>query len=253
MNTDLIKANLNLYAVLQNLEDLVKLDPDMAALTKKWNVSIQFAVRNGPTAYLEFRDGACRHAMGAHPGPSVKLYFTSPKHLNLMFDGKGNPIPLKGFTRLGFLKNEFSKLTDRMEHYLKPKNGQIEDAAYIKINTILTLYTAAHAIKVLGQLDPVCKKVASHIPAGTLQMAILPEGPYVNITFGKDSITVAKGVVANPSAKMTFTSLEVANKLLNGKLDGFLAVAQGNVVLQGIIPIIDNVNLILDRVEGYLK
>lgn len=253
MSTDLIKAHLNLYAVLQNLEDLVKLDPDMAALTKNWDVSIQFSVRNGPTAYLEFRDGACRHAMGAHPGPSIKLYFISPKHLNDMFDGKGNPIPLKGFTRLGFLKNEFSKLTDRMEHYLKPKNGQSEDPAYIKINTILTLHTAAHAVKVLAQLDPVCKKVADHIPTGTLQMEVLPEGPYVNIAFGKDTISVAKGVAENPSAKMTFKNLDVAHKLLNGKLDGFLAVAQGNMLLQGIIPIIDNVNLILDRVEGYLK
>ena len=253
MDRDLIKAHLNLYAVLQNLEDLVKLDPEMAALTKTWDVSIQFAVRNGPSAYLEFRDGACRHGMGAHPGPSVKLYFTSPKHLNDMFDGKGNPIPLKGFTKLGFLKNQFSKLTDRMAHYLKPANGEAAEAAYVKINTILTLYTAAHAVKVLGQMDAVCMTVASHIPAGTLQMEVLPDGPYANIVFAGDDIRVAKGVAPNPSAKMTFKSLDIAHKLLNGQLDGFLGVAQGNVLLQGIIPMIDGVNLILDRVEGYLK
>jgi hypothetical protein len=44
----------------------------------------------------------------------------------------------------------------------------------------------------------------------------------------------------------------VANALLAGKLDAFLAVASGDVLLQGQLPLIDGVNLILDRVPAYL-
>ncbi len=54
-------------------------------------------------------------------------------------------------------------------------------------------------------------------------------------------------------AKMAFKNLRVVNALLNGKLDGFLAVANGDVVLQGQLPMIDNLNLILDRVPRYLS
>ena len=70
MDRDLIVAHLNLYAVLQNLEDLVKLDEEMAALTKDWKIVIQFLVRKGPEAYVEFDNGQCRHGAGRHPSPT---------------------------------------------------------------------------------------------------------------------------------------------------------------------------------------
>ena len=53
-------------------------------------------------------------------------------------------------------------------------------------------------------------------------------------------------------AKMAFKNLQVANALLTGKMDGFLAVANGDVVLLGQLPMVDNLNLILDRVPRYL-
>lgn len=250
--SDLIKAHLNLYAVLQNLEDLVKLDAEMAQLTQNWDISIQFSVRNGPEAYVEFKNGVCRHGRGAHPNPSVKLFFLSAGHLNRMFDGKGTPIPLKGFTRLGFLQREFDKLTKRLEYYLKPQVPAPSAPEYIQINTVLTMYTAAYAVRELALLEPTCQKVAKSTPAGIFQMGVLPNGPYAHLIFGKDTLEARKGTAAAPTATMTIKDLPTANQLLGGKLDAFKAVGQGDVQLQGMIPIIDNVGLILDRVESYL-
>jgi hypothetical protein len=51
---------------------------------------------------------------------------------------------------------------------------------------------------------------------------------------------------------MTFDSLDTASALLSGQLDGFLAVTEGKLRLRGQLPMVDNVNLILDRVEKYL-
>ena len=59
----------------------------------------------------------------------------SEAHLNKMFDGNSNPIPLKGFTKLGFLDKEFSKVTDKLEYYLKPTPELLEDPNYLNINT----------------------------------------------------------------------------------------------------------------------
>ena len=248
----MIKAYLNLHAVLQNLEDLVKLDGQMAQLIKDWELTIDFVVRHGPSAFLEFKNGACRHGAAAHERPTIRLYFTSVEHLNRMFDGKATPIPLKGFLRLGFLKREFSQLTDRLTYYLRPELAKSGDANYLKLNTILTLQTALYAVKVLTMLEPTSKKIAAHIPAGALQVEVLPGGACLHLVFGKDGISVAKGPAERPMAKMAFKDLQAANALLTGKLDGFLAVANGDVVLRGQLPMVDSVNLILDRVPRYL-
>lgn len=252
MDKDLILAHLNLYAVLQNLEELVSLDAEMAALARDWSISIQFSVRNGPSACLDFAEGRCKHSAAPHSRPAIRLFFTSPQHLNRMFEGKANPIPLRGFTHLGFLKKDFSRLTDRLAYYLKPENGRLADESYLKTNTTLTLYTAAYAVKELALLEPTCKKVASSIPLGTLQIGILPDGPNVHLDFKKDGIGVGKGAADGPMATMMFRDMQVANALLNGRLDAFQAVADGDVLLRGIIPMIDNVGLILDRVPVYL-
>jgi len=253
MSNELLKAHLNLFAVLQNLEDLVKLDAEMAELTRSWDVSIQFSVRQGPRAYLVFKIGACTHGAGTHSSPSIKLYFASPGHLNRMFDGKATPIPLKGITKLGFLQKESSKLTDRLAYYLKPGSGTRQDEQYARVNTILTLQTGLYAVPELALLEPTCRRIAAHIPPGALQITVLPDGPHIHLVFGKDTIRGGKRAIEKPMAKMTFRNLQVANDLLTGKSDAFLSVASGDLLLQGQIPMIDNLNLILDRVPAYLS
>ena len=255
MNDDLIKAHLNLYAVLQNLEDLVQLDAKMTQLTTDWDISIQFSVRNGPAAHIAFQGGGCTHGVGQHPKPAVKLFFTSPKHLNDMFAGTASPIPLKGFTRLGFLKSEFPKLTDRLSFYLKPAEQAAEaitGAPYRKISTILTLHTAAYAVKVLAQLEPASQQIAASIPTGALELSVLPDGPHAHVVFNGRSVSAGKTPVERPMAKMLFRDLDAANDLLSGRVDSFRAVAQGDTMLRGQIPIIDGVGLILDRIGQYL-
>lgn len=253
MDLELIRARLNLHALLQNFEELVRLDKDMASFVRDWNVSIQFSVLNGPHAHLSFQNGACKHGLGTHPNPDIRLFFVSPHHLNKMFAGTGTPIPLKGFSRLGFLQKDFTKLTERLEFYLKPERGRPEDPEYRKINTTLTLNTAVYAIKELALLEPTCMAIAAHTPPGTLQIGVLPEGPYAHLTLSKEAITVTKSSHASPTATMTFRDVESANGLFTGQLDAFQAVAEQSLVLRGMIPMVDNIGLILDRVEHYLK
>ncbi|HNT88150.1 MAG TPA: hypothetical protein PKL84_09830, partial [Candidatus Hydrogenedentes bacterium] len=126
------------------------------------------------------------------------------------------------------------------------------DPDFKRVNTTLTLYTAVHAVRELALLDPACKKVATHTPAGVLQISVLPDGPDVSVTIGPGAWTVAKGKAAAPTAMMTFRDMDVAHALLNNQLDSFRAVGEGKVMLRGMLPIIDNVGLILDRVAGYL-
>jgi len=252
MSYDLIKANLNLYAVLQNLEDLVAFDPEIAQMAKDWNISIQFIVKNGPKAFIEFKDGVCTHGRGKYKRPSVKLFLPSPSGLNKMMDGEGGPIPLKGFTKLGFLLKDFPKVTDKLEYYLKPTDELLKDKNYLNLNTQMTMNTAAFAIREIGLLDPMVKGVASHIRNGTVLLNVLPNGPAVNITFKDGDIIPAKGKVDKPMAMLTFKNIKVASDFLNGKSDAFTAIASGDVLIKGQTGMMDGISLILDRIPHYL-
>ena len=177
MVDELVKAHLNLYAVLQNMEELVAHDTATVEVARDWHITIQFSVRNGPAGFLEFKNGVCRFGKGQHASPSVRLFFTSPAHFNRMMDGKGNPIPLKGFTRIGFLTKEFPKATDRLEYFLTPTDELLTDPQYLALNTRMTLNTAAFAVVELARYDRIGRLNAAHIMNGGVLMKILPEGP----------------------------------------------------------------------------
>jgi hypothetical protein len=252
MSDAFVKANLNLYAVLRNLEDLPGLDPSIAAVIRSWDIAIQFTVMRGPKGYLVFKDGTCVFGEGAHPSPDVSLFFTSPAHFNKMMDGKSSPIPLKGLSRLKFLMKEFPKVTDRLEYYLKPDAEKMNDPAYLNINTTFTLNTAVFAVRELAVHDPVGKLNAAHIMNGTVLFDVLPDGPRVFLTFHDGTISATKGRPDKPLAIMQFRDLKSANDLLNNVSDPFTAVACGDVLLRGRIGMIDSINQILDRVAHYL-
>ena len=253
MDFNLIKANLNLYAVIKNLEDLTEYDVEMKNLIREWNLSIQFIVRKGPGAYIEFKNGKCSVGQGRYKRPSIILYFNSPQHLNKMFDGTASPIPLRGLSKIGFLTKEFPKLTDRLTYYLKPSDELLNDSEFMKINTIMLLNTAAFAIPWISKNDETGRAVSSHIPDGIVELKILPDFHSVNITFSREGISTRKGNAVRPSAVMAMKNIKIANAFLNGKTDPFTAIASGDVLIKGIIPMLDAMSILLDRIPEYIS
>jgi hypothetical protein len=253
MSVQMIKANLNLYAVLRNLEDLVSHDPETASRVKDWHTSIAFRVLAGPKAYVEFKDGGCTVGQGRSRSPSVLLFFTSPAHLNRMMDGKANPIPLKGFTKLGFLKKDFTQVTDKLAYYLKPTDELLKDPHYLELNTRLTLCTAAFAVKEIGRHDPIGKLATGRAGNGVVNMKILPDGPAVHVLFHDGDIHAGRGEADTPAALMYMKDSKVANAFLNNKTDPFTAIASGEVIIKGRIPLLESLSLILDRIPHYLS
>lgn len=253
MNYQSTLAALNLQAVLPNLEDLVRHDSSAADIAGKRDIRIQFLVRNGPTACVEFKSGTCKVTSGKQADADVKLFFTSCDHLNKMFKNQSNPIPIKGFTKLGFLTKEFTQITRRMEHFLTPDDKLLEQADYMAVNTLLTLNTAARAICIIIQDDPAAKNVAAAIPDGTIMLKVLPEGPAASVSFQNRQATMIPEAVEKPSAIMLMKDLKTANDLLNQKLDAFSAIALGDIMIWGQTPMIDCLDLILDRIPHYLQ
>lgn len=251
MSYQVIRAGINLYAIFKNLEDLLEIDESCRSLIERRNLSIQFLVKKGPRAWVKFSEGKCTVGQGRMKRPSVVLWFTSPEHLNRMFDGETNPVPLKGFTKLGFLQKEFIQITKKLEYYLKPEDLENPDDAYLEINTRFTLTVAAFSLPVIAEYDKRAKITASHLGDGNIQLTVLPDGPAVYLRIRNGVIEASKGKIAKPDAVMEMRDSKIANAFLNGKLNSFKAIAGGEVMIKGQTPLLDNLSLMLDKVEYY--
>lgn len=258
MSHDDVRARLNLLAVLPNLEDVVRDDPEMRALVSAARLTIRFSVAGGPSTSVRFADGVCTvgpdigPGAAGGPGPTVRLAFTSAAHLNRMFDGASQPIPLWGFNRLGFLKKEFTELSDRMAYYLTPSDELLAHPGYLAMNTLLTLNTAAFAVPVLLAHDPECMPLLHGLTQGTVVIKVLPHGPAASLVCGATGVIPVKGELPHPSALVLLRDLPTASDFLGGKLDVFAAAVTGEVQIWGRIAMVDTLGLVLDRVPKYL-
>lgn len=183
----------------------------------------------------------------------IKLYFKSPDHFNKMIQGTANPIPLKGLSKINFLKNEFVSLTTKLEYYLKPSDELLKNPGYSKINTILTAYTAFFALSEIGNNDKIGKLNASRIPDGTIGISVLNGGPAISLIASCGKLTTKKGLDTNCRAYMIFDCLDTANGILNGSIDSYTCIGDGRLIIKGYIPMVDNMNKLLAQVPAYLK
>ncbi len=253
---ELVKARLNLLAVLPNLVDVVRDDAEMRALVSGAHLTVRFLVARGPKAFVRFADGACAVGEGAPAAaagsPSVILFFASPAHLNKMFDGTAQPVPVWGLNHLKFLQGPFTELTERLAYYLTPSDELLAHPGYLAMNTLLTLNTAAYAVPQLLAGDPDCRPLRHTLSQGTIVLKVQPDGPSVNLVCGPSSIRPGRGELPAPSALVLLPGLQVANDFLNGRLDTFAAVARGDIEIWGQVGMVDALGLVLDRVPKYL-
>jgi hypothetical protein len=250
MADEKVKACINLHAVLRNLEDLCELDPMSREIIQGKNVALKFSMAGIPKSVITFAEGKCTAVKDDGPC-SINLFFSSPQNFNLMIEGKKNPIPTRGFRHIGFLKNEFTKLADRLSYYLKPTAELLGDKEYARINTILTAYTAFFAIPEIANWDPLGQLNASRIADGAINVEVV-DGPAICITAKGGRLETSKGKIANARAFMVFDSIDTASGILNGTLDSYSCIGEGRLSISGFVPMIDNLNKILAQVPGYL-
>ena len=241
---------INLHAVLGCLTELCRLDKEARQLIAGKNVSVGFAVKNGPAATLQFRDGACTFREGCGDC-DVKLPFSSPRKFNGLIDGSTTPIPSKGFTKIGFLLKTFTKLTDRLSMYLQPEPEQLEDEEFFTVSTTMMFYVILEAIAQIGNYDQVGRHSASYIVDGDAKLEICG-GPAGCIEARDHRLTARHEAPERCMSYMQFSDMATARQLFDGKINAVAAVGLGRVKVGGMISQVDNINRILDRVALYL-
>lgn len=246
-------AYINMYAVLGTLENLCELDDKAKEIlsTIEKPISVAFDVKNGPSATLTFSKNGCRMDDGVKADCDIKIPVANCDKFNGIIDGKVTPIPTKGLTKVNFLLKTFTALTDRLTEVMRPSEEALKDEDFFRLNTICTFYTVSVAISQIANQDEIGKFSASNIVDGDIQIGI-KDTVYSTIRVKDNHLITIKQASEKPRAIMEFCDIPLANALFAGTVNSIDHVGNGNIVIKGLISMVDNVNRILDRVALYL-
>ncbi|MCL2530962.1 MAG: hypothetical protein FWE40_02240 [Oscillospiraceae bacterium] len=248
-------AYINMHAIIGALENLCELDPEASAMVANEKpLVIAWDVAGGPKATMTFAKGRMRLDTGILPKHNLKMKVSSCAQFNQVVGGKANPTPVPkggGVAALKFMLNDFTKLTGRLEKFLRATEEDLADPVISTISTKLMLNVIGVAISQIGDYDPVGKFSAKYITDGDVQISIKGDLG-VTIRVKDHFLTTIKQRPETPSAIMEFESLELARALFDGKVNAMSCIGQGQIIMGGKINMLDNVNRILDRVPLYL-
>jgi len=249
---DVIKSSIYLRAVLPSLVDLVQLDKKAKEIIQNANERLLFSIRNGEKSFLKIENGNIIYSSEKIDTPTIHLLFMNPTHAVQVFEQGKLPFLLKGFTRVSFLKKTFDLLTKRLEYFLKAPQNYTEEEK--KIYAILQLKTALRSAEVLAEKEEISKKILSGTPQGILEIAIedIQFSTYFGYVDGKWRY-IDTPSSQSVSSILRLKNLETADLLLKNQLDTFAGLGLGKIYIAGIIPIIDNVGLVLGRIPQYIS
>ena len=245
-------AKINLFAVLRNIEDLCVMDPESKDLIKGVDLGVEFNVPEVGSAVLTFKDGKCTFTRGKGKAALLISPPVDPK--------TGKPkmvIPIfYNVFKVGFLLGTFTKLADRLSHYLQPapekKDELLKDPAYFETNTILTAYTAFYAMSEIANSDFIGKAIARRMPDGVIACEVGGTDLAMNITVKNHKFVTNKGRVKEPRATMVFGDLQFAHDLLNGKTSSFTGMGTGQFQVKGFVEMLEQMAKLLSQVSIYL-
>lgn len=245
-------AYINMYAILGTLENLCELDDQARGLLSglKKPVSLCFKVRGGPAATLTFTNTGCRMEDGVRDC-DILIPLASCEKFNGVIDGTVTPIPVKGFTKIGFLLKTFTALTDRLTELMRPSEEALQDREFFELSTKLTFYTISVAISQIGNRDPIGRASASYMVDGDVALSI-KGGPAATIRVRDRHLVTVKKASETPRAIMQFESMELASALFKGEVNSLECIGRGTVEIRGMVSMVDNINRLLDRVALYL-
>jgi hypothetical protein len=246
-----VSAHLNLDAVLGTLPLLAELVPEaeklLLPLAKP--VTVQFVVRGGPRGAYTFDRTGIRSGGG---GSQTRLLFASSGHFNRVIDGQAQPVPLGGPAGLRFLAKVFTPLSEILGRYLEPGEEDLRDPVFRVQSARLRLRVVVAAIVVVGNQDRSGRFSAAQMPDGRLDLEAGDDLRH-QLDVRDHHLTLLGEPAGPPHAVLRFSDLETAGQVLSGELSAVSAMSEGRIAMRGLIPMVDNVNRILDRAAQYLQ
>jgi hypothetical protein len=251
-----VLSRLYLSAVLPCLTDLVDQEAQARTLIGTLNASIQLRVVGGSSAVLRFDRGRIEWQPMASQWPLVILLFFGDAHVNAFFSGKkwALPFPAWGAWRITLLAR-FSKLAQKLEAVLSGDPEVLATETGRRAHTRLTLIAAGLGLHSLAKGDEASMATLSSIPKG-LAAFIIQDEPKSTVWFDHGSADQTAGwsePPRTPDVRIVFRTLTVAYAAMRDDIDSMAAVGKGDIRVEGLIPLADGLNFVMERLRVYLK
>jgi hypothetical protein len=251
-----VLSRLYLSAVLPCLTDLAEQDPAARAIIGKTDASIALRILGGPAATLQLKDGKIDWHNGSIGWPSVTLLFFSERHLNAFFAGNklAVPTPVWGGWRIGLLAR-FSKLASLLEATLNGEPSVLATPGGRRLHARLTLIAAGLGLSSLAKGDAVAIHTLRSLPPGLAAFIIQGE-PESTVWFDHGSREQTTGwsePPRRPDVRIVFRDVDVAYAAMRDEIDSMAAVGTGEITIDGLIPLADGLNFVMERMRVYLQ
>jgi hypothetical protein len=251
---ELVLARIHLRAIIPLLEDISEFDTTVEQVIKEWNMPIQFQLPGGEAATtLSFRQGKIIALRDKINASRITLTFSNAETLNAIFQGRSKKSPRPNLTGLFHIKKllQVDSLLKRIEYYMKPDKELLEDDKIFEQCVTLTLNALVFGVKEIGEHDPEMKPLAKCLPDGVVEIRVIA-GPAVHLTVNNGLFTPAKGRTEKPNAYLEIADMQTAWAMVQGNLDQYAAIGSGKIKIRGLIPLIDGINPIIDRLSLYM-
>lgn len=250
-----ICASLFYRGVLPAFEDFVKFDPVAAKVASGIRGEVLFEDRAGNRAVLVF-DGKgvrCAEAEVGKPVVAIQLGRVS-NVVALVRGGVAFPLVVRGWFH-PFVLARLAKLFLRFQRLLKPRPGDLRDDETRLLHVRLALAVALFSLAEVGKEDRMARQILADSPTGAVRFSVRGTDLEATVENGPDGLRPQRGGHVGKEvcrASVTFDSSKVAMEILTRKADAHGAVALGQIKVEGLVPLADSVNHVLDRVALYL-
>jgi hypothetical protein len=242
--------------VLPCLTDLAAQDPAARDILGDLDASIVLRIIGGPAATLRLRSGHVIWENGSGRAPSVILLFLNDGHLNAFFSGRtwAVPLPVWGGWRMGLL-TRFSTLAKRLEAVLDGDATVLATPDGRRLHARLSLMAAGLGLHPLAEGDDVARKTLRSLPPGLAAFSIAGDQG-ATIWFDHGSADNAAGwgePPRRPEVHVTFADVTIAYAAMRDEIDTLAAIGCGQIKVEGLVPLADGLNVVMERLRIYLK
>lgn len=242
-------SNLYLHAVLPSLTELVNFDAEAREIIAPWNIRLSLRVIGAPAVILQIRDGEIHFSSPRRGKVDVSFVFLTHRHLNAFFNGKKWAVPLvtRGLWRINFLKS-FALLAERLSSVLEDRTSTTP------LYTRLAFLIGGLGLLPLAQFDTFSQAILEKTPHGLAEFSIENENiPSIWFENCQDSWLAGQGPPPRlPDVRVRFADINIANATLRNDIDTLAAVGSQRIIIEGLSPLAEGLELIMERLNFYL-
>ena len=248
-------ARLHLEAVLPALAELPRLDEIAHILTNSWRFNLQISTMSGLSNKVVF-DLNRQHMRPTNDElPSLNLLYLTDRQLNNSFRKRGFHVPiLTGGFRFIPVLGKLQKLGAGLTHVLDPSSdpaiGQQPTETRVKllIGTVIpnAIVQLANHDKTLGRL--------LHAYDGAVALFRLRDQDLSWIECDQSCHRAGQGSPPRaPDLIVNFGGADTVTGIVDGRLDKLLAVGRGDIRVQGLVPLAERLDVLMDYTARLLQ